>query len=41
MSLTKKNYTKRLIDDEIKEILKMFGAISIEGRKNLDCFKSC
>ena len=33
MSLTKKNYTKRLVDDEINEILKMFGTISIEGPK--------
>lgn len=33
MSLTKENYTKRLVDDEIDEILQMFGAISIEGPK--------
>lgn len=33
MALTKENYTKRLIDDEISELLKMFGAISIEGPK--------
>lgn len=33
MALTKKDYTKRLVDDEISELLKMFGAISIEGPK--------
>ncbi len=33
MSLTKENYTKRLVDNEISELLKMFGAISIEGPK--------
>lgn len=33
MPLTKENYRKRLIDDEIGELLKMFGAISIEGPK--------
>ena len=33
MALTKKNYTKRLVDDEITELLKIFGAISIEGPK--------
>ncbi len=33
MPLTKKGYTKRLIDDEIEELLNMFGAISIEGPK--------
>lgn len=33
MALTKENYTKRLVDNEIKELLKMFGAISIEGPK--------
>ncbi len=33
MSLTKENYTKRLVDDEITELLSMFGAISIEGPK--------
>ena len=33
MSLTKENYTKRLVDDEISELLKVFGAISIEGPK--------
>jgi len=33
MALTKENYTKRLIDDEISELLKIFGAISIEGPK--------
>lgn len=33
MALTKKNYTKRLVDDEISELLKIFGAISIEGPK--------
>lgn len=33
MALTKENYTKRLVDDEIDELLKMFGAISIEGPK--------
>ncbi len=33
MALTRENYTKRLVDDEIKELLKMFGAISIEGPK--------
>ena len=33
MSLTKENYKKRLVDDEIDELLEMFGAISIEGPK--------
>ena len=33
MALTKENYTKRLIDDEIEEVMDMFGAISIEGPK--------
>lgn len=33
MALTKENYQKRLVDDEIKELLQMFGAISIEGPK--------
>lgn len=33
MPLTKKGYTKRLIDNEIDELLTMFGAISIEGPK--------
>ncbi len=33
MSLTKENYTKRLVDDEIDELLNLFGAISIEGPK--------
>ena len=33
MALTKENYRKRLVDDEIKELLQMFGAISIEGPK--------
>ena len=33
MPLTKNDYSKRLIDDEIKELLTMFGAISIEGPK--------
>lgn len=33
MALTRKGYTKRLIDDEIEELLTMFGAISIEGPK--------
>lgn len=33
MALTKENYTKRLVDDEISELLKMFGAVSIEGPK--------
>lgn len=33
MALTKTGYTKRLIDDEIDELLKIFGAISIEGPK--------
>ena len=33
MSLTKENYKKRLVDDEINELLKIFGAISIEGPK--------
>lgn len=33
MALTKETYTERLIDNEIKELLKMFGAISIEGPK--------
>lgn len=33
MALTKKGYTKRLIDDELEELLTMFGAISIEWPK--------
>ena len=33
MTLTKTGYTKRLVDDEITELLEMFGAISIEGPK--------
>ena len=33
MALTKEDYTKRLVDDEISELLKMFGAVSIEGPK--------
>lgn len=33
MALTKEGYTKRLIDNEIEELLTMFGAISIEGPK--------
>lgn len=33
VSLTKKNYKKRLIDDLISQNLKIFGAISIEGPK--------
>jgi len=33
MSLTKENYKTRLVDNEINELLKMFGAISIEGPK--------
>ncbi len=33
MPLTKENYTKRLVDEEIEELLKMFGAVSIEGPK--------
>jgi len=33
MALTKSNYTKRLIDDKINELLKIFGTISIEGPK--------
>ena len=33
MSLTKENYTKRLVDNEIDELLNLFGAISIEGPK--------
>ena len=33
MPLTKKEYTERLVDNEIKELLKIFGAISIEGPK--------
>lgn len=33
MPLTKKGYTKRLIDNELDELLTMFGAISIEGPK--------
>ena len=33
MALTKKGYAKRLIDDEIEDLLTMFGAISIEGPK--------
>lgn len=33
MSLTRENYKTRLVDNEINELLKMFGAISIEGPK--------
>lgn len=33
MPLTRKNYTRRLVDDELDELLKMFGAVSIEGPK--------
>ncbi len=33
MALTRENYTKRLVDDEIDELLDLFGAISIEGPK--------
>lgn len=33
MLLTKPGYTKRLVDDELDELLKMFGAVSIEGPK--------
>lgn len=33
MSLTKEGYISRLIDKEIEENLKIFGAISIEGPK--------
>ena len=33
MALTKDDYKKRLVDDEISELLEMFGAISIEGPK--------
>ena len=33
MALTEKNYKTRLIDEKIKEYLKIFGAISIEGPK--------
>ena len=33
MSLTKKGYMKRLIDKQIEENLKIFGAISLEGPK--------
>ena len=33
MSLTKDEYKVRLIDDKIKEYIKVFGAISIEGPK--------
>ncbi|MBR3052339.1 ATP-binding protein [Candidatus Saccharibacteria bacterium] len=33
MTLTKAGYTKRLVDDELSELLTMFGAVSIEGPK--------
>ncbi len=33
MSLTRENYTRRLVDMKIDELLKMFGAVSIEGPK--------
>ncbi len=33
MSLTKKDYTKRLVDKKIDNYLKIFGAVSIEGPK--------
>ena len=33
MTLTKQGYTKRLVDDELNELLGMFGVVSIEGPK--------
>ena len=33
MSLTKENYSKRLIDDKLSKYLKIFGAVWIEGPK--------
>ena len=33
MSLTKKDYQERLIDNKIKKYLTIFGAISIKGPK--------
>ena len=33
MALTEKGYKERLIDEKIKNYLKLFGAISIEGPK--------
>ena len=33
MALTKKGYKQRIIDSKIKQNLKIFGAISIEGPK--------
>lgn len=45
MSLEKKDYRKRLIDDKIDRYLKIFGAISIQGSKmvwkNMDIIKTC
>lgn len=33
MALTKEGYTRRLVDNELEELLEMFGAVSIEGPK--------
>ena len=33
MSLTKTNYSSRLVDDKVENYLKLFGAVSIEGPK--------
>lgn len=33
MTMTKPGYNKRLVDDELSELLGMFGAVSIEGPK--------
>ena len=33
MSLTMKDYSKRLIDDKLDKYLNIFGAVSIEGPK--------
>ncbi len=38
MSLTKENYSKRLIDDKLSKYLKIFGAVSIEGPR--ECGKT-
>jgi predicted AAA+ superfamily ATPase len=33
MPLTEKNYKSRLVDDQVEKLLKIFGAVSIEGSK--------
>ena len=36
MALTRGNYTKRLVNDGLTELLGMFGVVSIEGPKYCD-----